>query len=77
MMDHPIITAVKTTNDPPKSLQIEYQFYKTALDSEQNTVIIVKQKVNVAFVCLADNRMEDINQERNVGYIIDATQMQL
>lgn len=76
-MDLSIIMAVKATNDPPKILWIEYQFYVTALNSKRNTVIIVKQKVNVAFFCLSDKRIEGISQERNVGYIIDAAQLQL
>lgn len=77
MMDHSIITATKATNDPPTSLWIDYCFYVTVLHSEQNTVIIVKQKVNVTFFCLSDKRIEGISQERNGGYIIDAAQLQL
>lgn len=77
MTDHLIIMAAKATNDPPTSLWIDYGFYVTALNSEQNTVIIVKQKVNVAFFCFSNKRIEGISQERNVGYIIDATQLQL
>lgn len=37
----------------------------------------MKQKINVAFLGLSDKRIEGISQERNVGYIIDAAQLQL
>lgn len=58
-------------------LLIDYWFYVTALNSAQNTVIIVKQKVNVAFFCLSDKRIEAISQGRNVGYVIDVALGQL
>lgn len=54
---------------PPTSLWTGYWFYVTALGSAQNTVIIVQQKVNVAFFCLSDKRIEAISPERIVGYI--------
>lgn len=44
-MDHSIIMAVQDANDPPESLWIDYWGYITALISEQNTVMVVKQRL--------------------------------
>ena len=78
MIDHSIIMAAKATSDP---LPQQACFYIMTLNSgkkkEKNTVIIVKQKVNVAFLCLSNKSIEGISQERHEGYKIDASQLQL
>ena len=72
--------AAKATSDP---LPQQACFYIMTLNSgkkkekEKNTVIIVKQKVNVAFLCLSNKSIEGISQERHEGYKIDASQLQL
>lgn len=51
-----------------QSWSTEDQFHVAAANSEQNRVIMVKQKVNVAFFCLRDKRIEGISQEGNAGH---------